>query len=545
LQLSTLAKRAWLLFFLAAALFYLYGLDLIAFVGPDEPRYAQVAREMFLRGDLLTPTLGGHTWFEKPVLLYWMLTGSFKAFGVSEWAARLPLACAGLLSVFLIYWIGRRVEGASREQEAQWLGLASAIVLATSAGLMAFSRGVNFDVVLTATMTGALACFWVQETGEEKRGRGWLLAGFYTCVGASLLAKGLVGMLLPFSIITAYYALRREWPDRRLMRSLLWGIPLMLMLAALWYAPVIARHGWTFVDEFFVQHHFARYVSNKYHHPQPFYFFVPVVALLALPWTPFLIAEMFKLRRLNWRAANPVSKLQVFALAWLVVPVLFFSLSGSKLPGYVLPSLPGAALLAGLRVANYLRREGDLYTMRAVGGLLIVSACVVIIYGMRQGEVTRACVLLVTLPLAAAGAFALLWARLRAASLVFIVCGIFVSGVMALNCAVGKLERRETVRELLQEADRRGYHETPVLQLHTIERSAEFYAAGRNLYNSEGEIIKLEAGFQAEQAARSRGGAVLVIVPIEHARQLTEYARVETEVIGDNGSVALVAVRAR
>src|SRR5918912_743293 len=107
-----LAKRAALLFFLAAATFYFYGLGRLPLVGPDEPRYAEVAREMHVRGDLVTPTLGGHTWFEKPALLYWMMMGSYRLFGVSEWAARLGPALSGLLTLLLIFWLGRRIERA-------------------------------------------------------------------------------------------------------------------------------------------------------------------------------------------------------------------------------------------------------------------------------------------------------------------------------------------------------------------------------------------------------------------------------------------------
>jgi 4-amino-4-deoxy-L-arabinose transferase-like glycosyltransferase len=107
LQPSTLAKRGSLFLFLAVIAFYFYGLGHLPFVGPDEPRYAQVAREMFLRGDLITPTLGGHTWFEKPPLLYWMMIAGFKLFGVSEWSARLPSALSGVLTaaaVFGAHW---------------------------------------------------------------------------------------------------------------------------------------------------------------------------------------------------------------------------------------------------------------------------------------------------------------------------------------------------------------------------------------------------------------------------------------------------------
>src|SRR4051812_33489535 len=99
--------RVWPLFLLAAALFYFYGLGHLPLLGPDEPRYAEVAREMFVRGDFVTPTLGDHTWFEKPALLYWMMMAGYRFFGVSEWAARLGPALAGLLTALLIYWAGR------------------------------------------------------------------------------------------------------------------------------------------------------------------------------------------------------------------------------------------------------------------------------------------------------------------------------------------------------------------------------------------------------------------------------------------------------
>src|SRR5215210_513798 len=112
-------------------------------MGPDEPRYAQVAREMYARGDWVTPTLGGHTWFEKPALVYWTAMAGYKLFGVSEWSARLGVACAGWLTVFLIGWTARRVEVAEGEGFDGRLQLAAGAAMATSAGLIVFSRGVN------------------------------------------------------------------------------------------------------------------------------------------------------------------------------------------------------------------------------------------------------------------------------------------------------------------------------------------------------------------------------------------------------------------
>jgi len=198
---STLAKRVSILLFLAIVAFYIYGLGLIPLVGPDEPRYAQVAREMFSRGDLITPTLGGHPWFEKPALLYWMMIASFKMFGVSEWSARLGSALAGLLTIAAVWYVGREVERTSSSFDVEGLGFWSAFAAATSLGMIVFSRGASFDIVITMTTTWALSFFVLQEFAATLRGRTMLLSGFYIAVGLSLLAKGLVGVVIPFGVV--------------------------------------------------------------------------------------------------------------------------------------------------------------------------------------------------------------------------------------------------------------------------------------------------------------------------------------------------------
>ena len=125
---STLAKRVSILLCLAIVAFYFYGLGLVPLVGPDAPRYAQVAREMLLRGDLITPTLGGHTWFEKPALLYWMMIAAFKAFGVNEWSARLGSALSGLLTIAAVWCVGRQIERTSSTDGISGFGFWSALV---------------------------------------------------------------------------------------------------------------------------------------------------------------------------------------------------------------------------------------------------------------------------------------------------------------------------------------------------------------------------------------------------------------------------------
>ncbi len=542
MQGSTLAKRGWLLLLLATACVYFYGLGRAPLVGADEPRYAEVAREMFVRGDPVTPTLGGHTWFEKPALPYWAAMLSYKLFGVSEWSARLGAVCASLLAVLLISVLAGKFETAAGETLRD-LQLAATATAATSAGLIVFARALNFDIFITLATTGALVCFLLAELTDDSRRRLLLLAGFYSCMGFGLLAKGLLGIVLPAGVIVLYCVLRRAWP--RGLSTLLWGVPLMCAVAGCWYAFVIARHGWTFIDEFFVQHHFARYVSNKYHHPQPVYFYLPIMALLALPWTGFLIAALSTVLRWRWRGDEPADKLRVFALAWLVLPVAFFSVSGSKLPGYILPALPGAALLAGERLAAYLRGAGSVWTMRATGLLLLLFTGGMLAYAVQTSSISTACTLCIVTPALVMCVCALVWAGRRQLCMVGLVATTFITVVIVVTCALVPAARGESVRELLRAAEARGYTNAPVYGLHTIERTAEFYAAGRLVYDAHGEPIKLEGAEEVVKVAQPGGGPVLVLVPLEYIGQLTTHARLACDVIGNNGKVALVAVRTR
>ncbi|HEY0080009.1 MAG TPA: glycosyltransferase family 39 protein [Pyrinomonadaceae bacterium] len=577
MQRSTLAKRAWLLLFAAAAVAYIGGLGQIPLIGPDEPRYAQVAREMFERADPVTPTLGGRTWFEKPALAYWAMMASFLMFGISEWSARLGSALAGLLTILFVWWLGRRIEAAGGE-EMRGFGLACAATTATCGGLVIFSRGASFDIFLTATLTAALACFLASELDGDEHQRRRLLVGFYAGVGAALLAKGLVGVVLPAGIIGLYFIFRRRWP-RALLKSFWWGGLVALGVAATWYAPVVARHGWKFIDEFFVQHHFARYVSNKYNHPQPFYYYPPVALLLALPWTIFLLEGFTRAARLAWRpenasqrndinsradeatgddaeaASRPLQEatrrppleatcsMRLFALAWLLFPVLFFSLSGSKLPGYILPALPGAMLLAGERLSRYLRGENGTRGMRLTGALALLLVLICGGYAVYAGIVSFSIALIIALPCVLAGALALLRPQARRLCAVSLVCAVLLLVALITAFGLQKIAESQSMYALLERARARGYASTPVLQLHDIERTSEFYAAVRITYDAEGQPARLQGPGEVAEALRRQGGAALVIVPLQYISQLTEAAYFETELIGDNGWNALVAVR--
>ncbi|HEX7957657.1 MAG TPA: phospholipid carrier-dependent glycosyltransferase, partial [Pyrinomonadaceae bacterium] len=499
MQRFLLAKRAWVVLFAAVCAAYFYGLGAVPLLGPDEPRYAQVAREMFARGDWVTPTLAGHTWFEKPALLYWLTSAAYGLFGVTEFAVRAGSALSGVLTVLLVGWAARRAEFESGEG-LRGLGVTCAAVAASTLGLMVFARASSFDTLLATTVAGALACFYRAEVERGSGRRTWLV-GFYVFVGLSLLAKGLVGVVLPAGVLLVYFVLRRRWPGL-LRLGILWGAPLVLMVAAVWYGPVIARHGRAFVDEFFVQHHFARYVSNRYHHPQPFWFYLPITLALALPWTFFLLGGIASAWQTNARAEDAASRLRVLALAWLVLPVLFFSASGSKLPGYVLPALPGAALLAGDSLHKYLRGAGGTLWMRLTGLLALLAFAAgfaVLVYhrggdlGIFLSKLHPAYTAALLLPAGFAGVVALFFARFRTLAAASVVGATLLT--VALIAGGGALERaarKESLKHELEEAGAQGLGTLPVVNLHEVERTTEFYAAGRLGYDAQGEPLKLE-----------------------------------------------------
>lgn len=537
MQPLTLAKRAYILLFPALIAFYFYGIGQLPLVGPDEPRYAQVAREMFLRGDLVTPTLGGHTWFEKPALLYWMMIAAYKLFGVNEFSARVGSAVCGLLTIAAVWFVARELE--RRKVTTSALSFSSSFVLATSLGLIVFSRGASFDIVITTTITWCLSFFLLYEITEDGKRRLPYLLGFYVLAGLSLLAKGLIGIVIPFGVVAFYYGFMRQWPSREVGRSLLWGVPLSIAVSAIWYGPVISRHGWLFVDQFFIQHHFARYFSNKYHHPQPIYFYFVVLVLLTLPWTAYLVDALLNVRRWRWSEAGPINKLRLLALAWLVMPVVFFSFSGSKLPGYILPVLPAASLLIGERASQVESR----WALRMSGVICLFLVAAGFVYAMRTNNTSLACTVAATSPLFVAGVFALTWSRWKDVALALIGSATMLTLVVISGCAAQDVAKRESVRDLLRVADARGYSQTPVFTRSGDDRTAEFYANGRVVYAADGEPVNLDEFDQIVAETRKQGGVALIIVPLDYVEVFRKNPQVE--VLGDNGRVALLAIRVK
>ncbi len=543
MQPSTLAKRGSFLLFIVFILFYFYGLGQLPFVGPDEPRYAQVAHEMFLRHDWITPTLGGYLWFEKPALLYWMAIAAFKVFGVSEWSARTAGAICGLLTVAAVFWIGKRIERSETVPQPGAIGFWSALVAGTSGGLIAFSRAISFDIVVTMTIAWALAFFLAAELEVNSNSRRRLLIGFYFAIGLSLLAKGLVGFVIPFGVIGAYYVLRGKAPQRNLRRSLLWGLPLSLAVAATWYGPMFWKHGILFFNEFIVRHHFERYATNKYHHPGPIYYYLLILPLLVLPWSALLLDGLLKARRTFWKGSDDqITRLQTLAVAWLFLPLIFFSFSSSKLPGYILPVLPAVALLVGSRLAQLNFESKNSWALKATGALGLVLAVGLLVFAWQSGKISVRTALIIAVLGVTAGTLALLLRQNTRLAVVVIGAATIAVVLVVLHAVAPALADVDSSRRLIQLADERGYANAPLFGLQRDDRSPEFYAAGRVIYGDDHEPVMYDGIGQVIYESHVRKDTVLFLIPVRDLDSLMQAESLRADVIANNGKVAIVAV---
>ena len=324
---------------------FFYGIGQFGLIGADEPRYAQVAREMLDHRDWITPTLGGRAWLEKPPLYYWQAMLVYSAFGVSDAAARIPSAVDATFLVVAIYFFFRRFR--------RGVEVDAALITASCAGVIGYARAASMDMALTTSFAIGMLAWWAWREG----GKRIFLAGFYVCMALGTLAKGPVAPLLAALVIVLFSIALREW---RLITGTLWwpGILLFLLTALPWYIAVQVRNP-QFFREFVLEHNLARFSTNLYHHPEPFWYYLPVIVLALVPWIIFVIAASVESVRAWWTERGSgidlELQLRLFACCWMIVLVLFFSISQSKLPGYILPAVPAGAVL----LADYLRHQLD------------------------------------------------------------------------------------------------------------------------------------------------------------------------------------------
>ncbi|HLZ40960.1 MAG TPA: glycosyltransferase family 39 protein [Candidatus Sulfotelmatobacter sp.] len=352
------------------AFLFFYGLGQFGLIGADEPRYAQVAREMLERHDWITPSLGGRAWLEKPPLYYWQAMLAFSVLGASDVAARIPSAIDATLLVIAVYLFFRKFR--------RGVEVDAALIAASCAAMIGYARAASTDMPLAAAFCIGMLAWWAwRESGKRI-----YLAAFYAFIALGMLAKGPVAPVLAALVILLFAAATREW---RVFLRTLWlpGILLFCAISLPWYVAVQVRNP-QFFREFILEHNLARFSTNLYHHPEPFWYYLPVTALAMVPWIVFIIAAVAESVRIWWRErkswlAEPDVQFQfrVFACCWLFVPILFFSFSRSKLPGYVLPAIPAGAVLLADYLLTHLEQKSAIPKWMVLAHALVASAPIV------------------------------------------------------------------------------------------------------------------------------------------------------------------------
>ncbi|HXG94057.1 MAG TPA: glycosyltransferase family 39 protein [Blastocatellia bacterium] len=523
---------------IVSAVVFLFGLGWLALIGPDEPRYAEVAREMFATGDYISTRLCGCLWFEKPALLYWMSAASYHLFGVNEFAARFPSAVAALATVLFVYFTLRRV---ATERAA----FAAALVLATSGIFIGYARVATTDMPLTASMSVSLLSGYLAINARGRTRFGWWALSF-GAMGLAMLAKGLVGFLLVIAALALYDLIARH---REVIswKELFVGLGIFSIVAATWYVPVTLRHGWPFIEEFFIRHHFQRYTSNVFGHPQPFYFFFFVAIAGVIPWSFFLIPAAWRIKELKPRAVKEDSLISL-AWVWIVVPVVFFSLSESKLPGYILPVFPALAIIVGFEIERLLSSDRSRLSISAawLTALFLIAAGVgLIVYSNREGVSAsgwRNTLLYIPLVFAFASLamLALKKARAFVTGAALVVLSLVVAAVIIL---FPMLSYRESLKPLSLEATAALRPGERIAFFIRKEFAPVFYAEGR-VVCAPGEGGVFNALTKDALADELRGESSLIVITSSNwVADLESDGRFNLEFIGEQGSALAFRIK--
>lgn len=427
-------RALWLVLPLAYFL-YFYHLAAVGLIGPDEPRYAAIARTMAASGDWVTPRLLGQPWFEKPALLYWMEAVFFRAGFGAEIAPRLPVALLAVAFLGFFWWILRREFG---DRPASF----ATAMLGTSAAWIVSSQIGTTDLPLTVTYSAAmlLALPWVRRRDAA------FLPWVATFLGLAVLAKGPVAAVLACPILLPWKG--PFWRDlgRNILTFLRPRVALPFLAVTLpWYALCTWANGAAFLKDFIWKHNVERFVSSTAvgNHGQPFWFFGPVLLALLLPWTPLLLLTF---RRTLYADAG-----RLFLLTWAALWLVFFSQSANKLPSYILPMIPAAAVLLGVALAE----------ARNAAGWLAACAVLLIAFPIAAPLVPMAVATGLShapaphfhwtwlLPLAVAIAAGALDRRgRRFAAVLTIVAGATIGTVVLKNSAAPELDRLVSARAL-------------------------------------------------------------------------------------------------
>ena len=376
LQIDNPPDWAQILFLIGICLFlYFFNLGRTDLWAPDEPRYAQIAKEIVSRGDWILMHINGRVYGDKPPLFFWLMAlSSYLWSGFTSFSTRFPSALFGTLTVLLTFLFGKKLY-------SSWTGFISGLMLATSLHFAYLSTRVNIDATLTFFTTASLFCFfsWHRENQSEeirhRRRRSILIYGFYVGMAFATLAKGPIGFILPLLVSLVYLLVQKDFQEMKRMKWIS-GIPLMLAIILAWYLPAVWAGGKTYVEQNLFRHTTQAYRTG-WTHPQPFCYYLYSFPVAFFPWIFFLPSSMFY----GWcRSMVAKRKEFLFLFAWFIVLFVFFSLSRSKRTLYLLPLFPAASLMVGKlwsdliqQTMDRFKREWISFPLAGFSGLVLVA----------------------------------------------------------------------------------------------------------------------------------------------------------------------------
>lgn len=360
-MIQPLRRRYWLLLICIFTAFWFGTIDHRRLIDPDEGRYAEIAREMVASGDWLTPRLNDLKYFEKPPLQYWATAAAFTLFGEHHWTARLWSALTGFFGIlFTVFAVGRLFNPTT--------GWIAGAVLASSLLWNLIGHVNTLDMGVSAFLAAAVfaLCLAQRDEATPAESRRWQ-DGAWILLALATLSKGLIGIVLPAATVVIYALWQHDLG--LVFRIRPWrGLAILLLITAPWFIAVSLANP-EFAWFFFVHEHLQRFLTKVHHRYEPMWYFIPILLLGMLPWLGSLLPGI---RTGFGEDASKRFQPQRFLLVWAALVFIFFSVSDSKLPSYILPIFPALAALVALHLGSSStrpRHRGD--ALFAVGiGLL-------------------------------------------------------------------------------------------------------------------------------------------------------------------------------
>jgi 4-amino-4-deoxy-L-arabinose transferase-like glycosyltransferase len=452
---------------LLSYVFFFHALGDYSLKEPDEGRYAEIPREMVESGNYIVPYLNYARYFEKPPLLYWSVALSYRVFGVSEWSFRFPNAMFAFLSVLALYLLGRR-----------WFGpqsaFLSALILLSSMGFFSMARIVTTDMLLSFCLTIALLCFY----GYYREKKSLFLYAFYAALSLGTLTKGPITIVLMGLSIVVWLGIEGRLS---FLKELKWtrGIALFVVLTAPWFVAIsiIEKQFFYF---FFIDQHFLRFLTSKHKRTGPIYYFLPVLFGGLFPWSillPRAVGRFF------------MSKEVRFFLIWSAITFVFFSVSKSKLPPYILPIFPALSLVIGHLFQNAWRERAEQWKENIVFlPVFLCFSCLTGLYlsGFLDGRIPQSYAIAPVLPYlrpfaAIVGVAALLAAilivvrKMRSTGVFAVLLGFQVVLMLALLLNIKSIDPINTTKHLSQAINQLAQRDDVVVTYGSFEETLPFY----------------------------------------------------------------------